>query len=56
MALPAVRDRRVLIRHAGVLEQTFSLDGAYLRDTKGGVVEFRERGPQLTRGARALKL
>jgi len=46
----------VLIRHAGVLQKTFTLDGAYLRDTKGGVVEFRERGPQLTRGSRALKL
>jgi glutamate/tyrosine decarboxylase-like PLP-dependent enzyme len=46
----------VLVRHAGLLEQAFSLDGAYLRDTKGGVVEFRERGPQLTRSARALKL
>jgi glutamate/tyrosine decarboxylase-like PLP-dependent enzyme len=46
----------VLIRHPGLLEQAFSLDGAYLRDTKGGVVEFRERGPQLTRGSRALKL
>jgi glutamate/tyrosine decarboxylase-like PLP-dependent enzyme len=62
----------VLIRHAGLLEQAFTLDGAYLRDTvepsrqpagagatrdrKGGAVEFRERGPQLTRGSRALKL
>jgi glutamate/tyrosine decarboxylase-like PLP-dependent enzyme len=46
----------VLIRHKGLLEQAFTLDGAYLRDTRGGVVEFRERGPQLTRGSRALKL
>jgi aromatic-L-amino-acid decarboxylase len=46
----------VLVRHPGLLERTFSLDGAYLRDTGGGMVEFRERGPQLTRGARALKL
>ena len=46
----------VLIRHPGLLERAFSLDGAYLRDTKGGVVEFRERGPQLTRSSRALKL
>jgi glutamate/tyrosine decarboxylase-like PLP-dependent enzyme len=46
----------VLTPHAGLLEHTFTLDGAYLRDTKGGVVEFRERGPQLTRGSRALKL
>lgn len=46
----------VLVRHPGLLQHTFTLDGAYLRDTGGGVVEFRERGPQLTRGARALKL
>jgi len=46
----------VLIRHPGVLRRAFTLDGAYLRDTGGGVVEFRERGPQLTRGSRALKL
>jgi aromatic-L-amino-acid decarboxylase len=46
----------VLVREPGLLERTFSLDGAYLRDTGGGVVEFRDRGPQLTRGSRALKL
>ena len=46
----------MLTPHRGLLQQTFTLDGAYLRDTKGGVVEFRERGPQLTRGSRALKL
>jgi aromatic-L-amino-acid/L-tryptophan decarboxylase len=46
----------VLVRRPGLLERTFSLDGAYLRDTRGGMVEFRERGPQLTRGSRALKL
>ena len=46
----------VLTPHAGLLQHAFTLDGAYLRDTKGGVVEFRERGPQLTRSARALKL
>jgi aromatic-L-amino-acid decarboxylase len=46
----------VLIAHTGVLQKTFTLDGTYLRDTKGGVVEFRERSPQLTRGSRALKL
>jgi aromatic-L-amino-acid/L-tryptophan decarboxylase len=46
----------VLVRHAGLLEQAFSLDGAYLRDSQGGAVQFRERGPQLTRGSRALKL
>ena len=46
----------VLTPHAGLLQHAFTLDGAYLRDTQGGVVEFRERGPQLTRGSRALKL
>jgi glutamate/tyrosine decarboxylase-like PLP-dependent enzyme len=46
----------VLVRHKGVLEHTFTIDGAYLRDAKTDFVEFRERGPQLTRGARALKL
>jgi aromatic-L-amino-acid/L-tryptophan decarboxylase len=46
----------VLVRHAGVLERTFTIDGAYLRDAKTDFVELRERGPQLTRGARALKL
>jgi glutamate/tyrosine decarboxylase-like PLP-dependent enzyme len=46
----------VLLREPGLLSRAFTLDGAYLRDTRGGVVEFRERGPQLTRGSRALKL
>ena len=46
----------VLVRHAGLLEHTFTLDGAYLRDSHTGKVEFRDRGPQLTRGSRALKL
>ena len=46
----------VLVREPGLLERAFALDGAYLRDTDGGIVEFRERGPQLTRGSRALKL
>ena len=50
------RSARCSIRHHTALEQAFALDGAYLRDTGGGVVEFRERGPQLTRSARALKL
>jgi aromatic-L-amino-acid decarboxylase len=46
----------VLVRQPHLLQHTFTLDGHYLRDTLGGVVEFRERGPQLTRAARALKL
>jgi glutamate/tyrosine decarboxylase-like PLP-dependent enzyme len=46
----------VLVREAGALERAFSLHGPYLRDTLGGAVDFRERGPELTRGGRALKL
>jgi glutamate/tyrosine decarboxylase-like PLP-dependent enzyme len=46
----------VLVREPGLLERAFSLDGAYLRDTTGTEVQFRDRSPQLTRGSRALKL
>jgi aromatic-L-amino-acid decarboxylase len=46
----------VLVREPGLLERTFTLDGAYLRDVTGGEVNFRDRGLQLTRGGRALKL
>ncbi|HKG65142.1 MAG TPA: pyridoxal-dependent decarboxylase [Solirubrobacteraceae bacterium] len=46
----------VLVRDPRLLEQVFALDGAYLRDTGGGAVNFRDRGPELTRGARGLKL
>jgi aromatic-L-amino-acid/L-tryptophan decarboxylase len=46
----------VLVRHKDVLRRAFTLDGAYLRDSKTDFVELREYGPQLTRGARALKL
>ena len=47
----------VLIRHPGLLERAFSLEGAaYLRDTTGEEVQLRNRGLQLTRGSRALKL
>ena len=46
----------VLVRHPGLLRHTFTLDGAYLRDSHTGMVELREYGPQLTRSARALKL
>ena len=38
----------VLVREPGLLERAFALDGAYLRDTGGGSVEFRNRSPQLT--------
>jgi aromatic-L-amino-acid/L-tryptophan decarboxylase len=46
----------VLVREPGLLERAFSLDGAYLRDTDSADVQLRNRGLQLTRGARALKL
>ncbi len=46
----------VLVREPGRLARAFAIDGAYLRDTGGGVVEFRDRGLQITRGSRALKL
>ena len=46
----------LLVRDPALLEQVFALDGAYLRDTGGGAVDFRDRGPELTRGARGLKL
>ena len=46
----------LLVREPGVLERTFALDGAYLRDTLNGEVNFRDRSVQLTRGGRALKL
>ena len=46
----------VLVREPGLLERTFALSGAYLRDTAGGEVDFRDRSPQLTRTSRALKL
>jgi glutamate/tyrosine decarboxylase-like PLP-dependent enzyme len=46
----------VLVRWPGLLEETFALEGAYLRDTLSGEVQFRNRSPQLTRGGRALKV
>jgi len=46
----------VLVRRPGLLEQAFTLDGAYLRDTRSAGVDLRNRGPQLSRGSRALKL
>ena len=46
----------VLVNHPGLLQHTFTLDGAYLRDTTNDHVQMRERGPQLTRSSRALKL
>jgi glutamate/tyrosine decarboxylase-like PLP-dependent enzyme len=46
----------LLVREPGALERAFALHGPYLRDTVGGAVDFRDRGLQLTRGGRALKL
>ena len=46
----------LLIREPGLLERTFSLSGAYLRDTISDEVNFRDRSVQLTRTSRALKL
>src|SRR5262249_47998062 len=46
----------VLMREPGVLEHAFGLDGSYLRDTASTEVQFRDRGLQLTRSSRALKL
>src|SRR5262249_43921899 len=42
----------VLVREPGALERAFALDGAYLRDTHTGEVQFRDRSVQLTRGSR----
>jgi aromatic-L-amino-acid decarboxylase len=46
----------LIVREPGALERAFNLEGPYLRDTEGGAVDFRNRGLQLTRGSRALKL
>jgi aromatic-L-amino-acid/L-tryptophan decarboxylase len=46
----------VLVRDAGLLDEAFTLDGTYLRDTVGQGVDLRNRGLQLSRGSRALKL
>ena len=46
----------LLMREPGLLERTFSLSGAYLRDTLSDEVNFRDRSVQLTRTSRALKL
>ena len=46
----------VLVRHPGLLDEAFTLDGTYLRDTVGQGVDLRNRGLQLSRGSRALKL
>ncbi len=45
----------LLVREPGALAAAFAMDPEYLRDTSGDV-SLRDRGPQLTRGTRALKL
>lgn len=46
-----------LVRHPGALERAFTIFGEYLRDVADAdEVDFRDRGPQLSRGSRALKL
>jgi aromatic-L-amino-acid/L-tryptophan decarboxylase len=46
----------LLIRHPGALEAAFAMQSEYLRDTVTEEVSMRDRGPQLSRTTRALKL
>jgi aromatic-L-amino-acid/L-tryptophan decarboxylase len=46
----------VLVREPHLLERAFSIAPDYLGDYRGGEVDFCDRGLQLTRGARALKV
>ena len=46
----------LLTRHAGILEATFRAEGDYLQDVPRDEVNFFDRGPEMSRGARALKL
>jgi aromatic-L-amino-acid decarboxylase len=46
----------LLVRRPAALQRTFAMAPEYLRDVLGDEVNFRDRGPQLTRGARAIKL
>ncbi len=46
----------LLVRHPGALQRTFHMAPEYLRDVIEGEVNFRDRGPQLTRTSRAIKL
>ncbi|MDX6664484.1 MAG: aromatic-L-amino-acid/L-tryptophan decarboxylase, partial [Solirubrobacteraceae bacterium] len=49
----------VLVRRPGALQRAFAMFPEYLRDVgagEGEEVAFRDRGPQLTRGSRAVKL
>jgi len=49
----------VLVRRPGALQRAFAMFPEYLRDIgsgEGDEVAFRDRGPQLSRGSRAVKL
>jgi glutamate/tyrosine decarboxylase-like PLP-dependent enzyme len=46
----------VLVRDGALLERAFSIAPDYLEDYRGAEVDFCDRGLQLTRGARALKV
>jgi aromatic-L-amino-acid decarboxylase len=46
----------LLVRDADALRAAFSADGQYMQDIPRDEVNFFERGPELTRGTRALKL
>ena len=46
----------VLVREPGALGRAFSMLPEYLLDVGEGEVNFRDRGPQLSRGSRAMKL
>jgi glutamate/tyrosine decarboxylase-like PLP-dependent enzyme len=46
----------VLVRRPGALARAFSMSPEYLTDVSDGGVNFRDRGPQLSRGSRAIKL
>ncbi len=46
----------MLVRRPGLLERAFAIAPDYLDDYRGGEIDFCDRGLQLTRGARALKV
>jgi glutamate/tyrosine decarboxylase-like PLP-dependent enzyme len=46
----------LLVREPGLLEQAFAIAPDYLEDYRGSEVDFCDRGMQLTRSARALKV
>lgn len=46
----------LLVREPGALSSTFHVSPEYLRDLLAGGINLRDRGPQLTRSTRAVKL